>query len=169
MSARWLTATALAAVAWWLAYTHLAGFSDAVVRLAGVDPATHLGAALGFFVYESPKVILLLAGIVFLMGIIHTFVSPERTRALLKKINDRLSHYAKLARFMGIPFHIKHAAARNEIDQVLHHLSHHPFQLMIIGGRRLSILSRLLRRKPIERLLHETPINTIAFYDRDHG
>jgi len=92
-----------------------------------------------------------------------------RTRALLKKINDRLSHYAKLARFMGIPFHIKHAAARNEIDQVLHHLSHHPFQLMIIGGRRLSILSRLLRRKPIERLLHETPINTIAFYDRDHG
>ena len=83
MSARWLTATALAAVAWWLAYTHLAGFSDAVVRLAGVDPATHLGAALGFFVYESPKVILLLAGIVFLMGIIHTFVSPERTRAML--------------------------------------------------------------------------------------
>ncbi len=91
------------------------------------------------------------------------------TRALLKKINDSLSHYTKLARFMGVPLHIKHAAARNEVDQVLHHLSHHPFQLMVIGGRRLSILSRLFRAKPIERLFHETPINTIAFYGREDG
>jgi uncharacterized membrane protein YraQ (UPF0718 family) len=36
-----------------------------------------------FFCYDTPKVILLLVGIVFLMGVIQTFVSPERTRALL--------------------------------------------------------------------------------------
>ena len=82
-SARWLAASALATVAWWLAYTHLAGFSGAVVRLVGVGPLTHLGSALGFFVFESPKVILLLVLIVFVMGVIHTFVSPDRTRALL--------------------------------------------------------------------------------------
>ncbi|MCR4294848.1 MAG: permease [Elusimicrobia bacterium] len=82
-SARSLTAAALAAAAWWLAYTRLTEFSDGVVRLLGVPPASHFGSALGFFVYESPKVLLLLAGIVFVMGVIHTFVSPERTRALL--------------------------------------------------------------------------------------
>jgi hypothetical protein len=82
-SARWLAATAFAAVAWWLAYTHLAVFSSAVVRLLGVDASSHLGTALDFFVFESPKVILLLALIVFAMGVLHTFVSPERTRSLL--------------------------------------------------------------------------------------
>ncbi|MCM2303342.1 MAG: permease [Elusimicrobia bacterium] len=82
-SARALTATALAAAVWWLAYAHLAELSGAVVRLAGANPASHWGSALGFFVYEAPKVILLLALIVFVMGVIHTFVSPERTRALL--------------------------------------------------------------------------------------
>ena len=81
--ARWPAAVGAGAVAWWLAYTHLTEFSSAVVRLVGADPNTHLGSALGFFVYESPKVLLLLAGIVFVMGVIHTFVSPERTRALL--------------------------------------------------------------------------------------
>ena len=82
-SARPLAATAVAAVAWWLAYTHLAAFSGAAVRLSGVDANTHLGSALDFFVFESPKVILLLGLIVFAMGVLHTFVSPERTRSLL--------------------------------------------------------------------------------------
>lgn len=91
------------------------------------------------------------------------------TRSMLRKINDRLSHYVKLACFMDIPLRIKHAVARNEIDQVLHHLSHHDFQLLFVGGRRLTILSRLFRAKPIERLFHEASINTIAFYGRDNG
>lgn len=91
------------------------------------------------------------------------------TRSMLRKINDRLSHYIKLARFMGLPLRIKHAVARNEVDQVLHHLSHHDFQLLLVGGRRLSLLFRLFRRKPIERLFHETPINTIVFYGRSNG
>lgn len=90
------------------------------------------------------------------------------TRSLLKKINNHLSHYIKLARFMGIPFRIKHAVATNKTDQVLHHLSHHDFQLMIIGGRRRSNLSSLFRGNPIERLLRESPINIIAFYGRDN-
>ncbi len=82
-STRSLAGTILGAGAWWLIYSHLAEMSSALVRLLGVDSSSRLGAALGFFVYESPKVILLLAAIVFLMGVIHTFVSPERTRAAL--------------------------------------------------------------------------------------
>jgi hypothetical protein len=82
-SGKWLAATACAAAAWWIAYGRLPAFSAAVVHLTGVEPRSRLGDALGFFFYESPKVLLLLAIIVFLMGVIHTFVSPERTRALL--------------------------------------------------------------------------------------
>lgn len=36
-----------------------------------------------FFFYDTPKVLLLLTGIVFIMGIIHTYISAERTRAIL--------------------------------------------------------------------------------------
>lgn len=36
-----------------------------------------------FFLYETPKVLLLRLGVVFVMGIIHTCASPERTHTLL--------------------------------------------------------------------------------------
>ncbi|NIR95270.1 MAG: hypothetical protein GWO08_16935, partial [Gammaproteobacteria bacterium] len=49
------------------------------------------------------------------------------TRRILQKIDDRLSHYEQLAKFMDIPLRLKHAIALNEIDQVLHHLSHNDF------------------------------------------
>jgi len=88
------------------------------------------------------------------------------TRRILQKIDDRLSHYEQLARFMDVPLRFKHAIALNEIDQVLHHLSHNDFHLMIIGGARLSDYGSLARLKPIERLQRSTPVNTIAFYRR---
>lgn len=89
------------------------------------------------------------------------------TRDLLQRINTRLSHYTKICRLQGIPFRIKHAIARNEVDQVLHHVANHDFQLMIIGGRRFSNFSRLLGDPPLERIFRYTPINTIAYYERD--
>jgi uncharacterized membrane protein YraQ (UPF0718 family) len=76
----WLS---LGVVVWIAAYASLIPFADAVVALLGLTRNTHLGEALHFFFYDTPKVLLLLTGIVFLMGIVHTFVSPERTRALL--------------------------------------------------------------------------------------
>ena len=44
---------------------------------------THLGEAVHFFLYDTPKVLLLLTGVVFVMGVVQTFFAPERTRALL--------------------------------------------------------------------------------------
>ena len=73
----------LAAILWVAAYANLERFADGLLALVGLSRETHLGEALHFFFYDTPKVLLLLAGIVFLMGIVHTFVSPERTRALL--------------------------------------------------------------------------------------
>lgn len=68
---------------WWWAYVHLTDFADAVVVLAGLTRQTALGEALHFFCYDTPKVLLLLTGVVFVMGVVQTFFAPERTRALL--------------------------------------------------------------------------------------
>jgi hypothetical protein len=73
----------LGIAAWVAAYSSLLPFADAVIALLGLSRETHLGEALHFFIYDTPKVLLLLTGVVFVMGVIHTFVTPERTRALL--------------------------------------------------------------------------------------
>ena len=52
-------------------------------RLLGLTPGTHLGAAVEFFVFEVPKVLLLLTLIVFVVGIVRSFFTPEKTRSLL--------------------------------------------------------------------------------------
>ena len=80
---RWLTGIALAAVAWFLLYTSLSAIADTLVSALGLSRATHFGEAVHFFFYDTPKVLLLLVGIVFVMGIVQTFFAPERTRALL--------------------------------------------------------------------------------------
>jgi len=74
---------ALGIAAWITAYAALVPFADAVIGGAGLTRQTHLGEAVHFFFYDTAKVLLLLTGIVFAMGVIHTFVAPERTRALL--------------------------------------------------------------------------------------
>jgi len=88
------------------------------------------------------------------------------TKRILQKIDDRLSHYLHLAKLMDIPLRLKHSIAINEIDQVLHHLSHNDVHLMIVGGERLSAYTSFAKPKPIERLQRCTPVNTIAFYLR---
>jgi nucleotide-binding universal stress UspA family protein len=89
------------------------------------------------------------------------------TRELFTRINTRLAHYLKLGQHLSLPLRIKHAIATNEVDQLLHHLAHHDFQLMVIGGQRLSRFPRLFGEKPIERLFRHTPVNTIALYPRE--
>jgi uncharacterized protein len=73
----------LASLAWLALYLVLAPASEALVATLPVDPASHLGGALQFFLYDTPKVLLLLTGIVFVMGMVNSYFTPERTRALL--------------------------------------------------------------------------------------
>jgi uncharacterized membrane protein YraQ (UPF0718 family) len=85
---------------WFALYQTLIPFSEALVALLPVDRDSHLGGALQFFLYDTPKVLLLLTGIVFVMGIVHTFVSPEHTRALLS--GHRLGLGNVMAASLGI-------------------------------------------------------------------
>jgi uncharacterized membrane protein YraQ (UPF0718 family) len=80
---RWLVGLALVAPVWFWAYQHLTDFADTVLSLTGLTRQSALGEALHFFFFDTPKVLLLLTGIVFVMGIVQTFFAPERTRALL--------------------------------------------------------------------------------------
>ena len=91
---------AVAVSAWVLAYAYLTEFADAVIAAFGLTKGTRLGQAIHFFCYDTPKVLLLLTGIVFAMGVIHTFVAPERTRALLS--GKRLGIGNVLAATLGI-------------------------------------------------------------------
>jgi uncharacterized membrane protein YraQ (UPF0718 family) len=80
---QWSAAVLAAAVVWWALYTRLPALSAALVGLLPVAPDSHLGAALAFFFYDVPKVMMLLALVVFAMGVVRSFFSPEQTRALL--------------------------------------------------------------------------------------
>jgi uncharacterized membrane protein YraQ (UPF0718 family) len=73
----------VAATAWLVAYQALTPLSEMLTAILSVDRDSHLGGALQFFFYDTPKVLLLLAGIVFAMGMVNSYFTPERTRALL--------------------------------------------------------------------------------------
>ena len=74
----------LAVAGWWVIYRHLAWFADGLAYgVMGLGASTHLGSAVAFFLFEVPKVMMLLTLIVFAVGIIRSYFSPERTRAIL--------------------------------------------------------------------------------------
>lgn len=79
----WYVGVLLAAVAWWVIYNQLIPFSEWAVSLLPVDRHSHTGEALAFFIYDVPKVLLLLTGIVFVTGVLRSWFSPEKTRAIL--------------------------------------------------------------------------------------
>ncbi|MCX6144246.1 MAG: permease [Ignavibacteriales bacterium] len=70
---------------WIAVYAILEPSVGLVISLIRLEPGTRLTEALRFFLYEAPKVLLLLTIVVFAVGIIRSYFSPERTRQLLGK------------------------------------------------------------------------------------
>jgi len=70
---------------WYLVYHQLESVTNWLVdTLMELEKGTRLTEAIRFFVFEVPKVLLLLTLIIFLVGIIRTYFSPERTRRMLE-------------------------------------------------------------------------------------
>jgi hypothetical protein len=70
---------------WFLLYYNLQWLTDKLVNdVFGLTAGTHLTETLHFFIFEVPKVLMLLALIIFFVGIIRTYFSPERTRKTLE-------------------------------------------------------------------------------------
>ena len=77
-------AVGLAALAWLAAYNliqPLAGWLT--YSLLGLPADSRLGDSVAFFLYDVPKILLLLAGMIFAITLLRSFFSPEQTRALL--------------------------------------------------------------------------------------
>jgi len=69
---------------WWLIYNKLQGLSSWLTYgLFHIEKGSHLGASIEFFLYDTPKVMMLLVLVVFGVGIIRSFFTPEKTRAFL--------------------------------------------------------------------------------------
>jgi uncharacterized protein len=88
----WVSALVVAAVLWWAIYQSLNPFAEWLTALLPVARQSHTGDALAFFFYDVPKVLMLLLAIVFAMGVVRSFFSPEKTRALLSGKGEGAGH-----------------------------------------------------------------------------
>jgi uncharacterized protein len=90
-----------ALVVWVLLYSALQPMAAWVTYgLLGLTRGSHLASAVEFFVYESPKVLMLLVLVVFGVGIVRSFFTPERTRQLLAGRTESIGNV--LAALLGI-------------------------------------------------------------------
>ena len=60
------------------------GVDFLVYGILNLDRSAHLTEAIRFFLYDTPKVFILLTVIVFVVGIIRSYFSPEKTRKALE-------------------------------------------------------------------------------------
>lgn len=69
---------------WILVYSQLKAMAEWLTTgLFGLDLSGRLGSSVAFFLYDTPKVLMLLVLIVFCVSVINTFFTPNRTRQIL--------------------------------------------------------------------------------------
>lgn len=91
----------LAVIAWYIAYTLLQPATEFLAYdILRFERGSHLGEAVAFFLYDVPKILLLLSGMIFVITIIRTFFSAERTRRLLGGKREGVGNV--LAAMLGI-------------------------------------------------------------------
>ncbi|PHY12744.1 hypothetical protein CSW58_10560 [Caulobacter sp. B11] len=103
-SIAWLGGTALAIAAWFGIYGQLKPFSEWAVSHMPLAPGSHAAEAITFFIYDTPKVLMLLTLVVFGMGVVRSFFSPERTRAVLAGRREGLGNIAAASLGIVTPF-----------------------------------------------------------------
>ncbi len=75
---------AIGVYVWWTVYRMLPDLSKwFTYKLLPIQEGSHLGSSVEFFLYDTPKVMMLLFLVVFGVGIIRSFFTPEKTRAFL--------------------------------------------------------------------------------------
>ncbi len=98
---RYLWALVAGLVVWAALYSRLQPLAAWLTySVLGLAPGSRLGSAVEFFVFESPKVLLLLVLIVFGVGIVRSFFTPERTRRILAGKGESVGNV--LAALLGV-------------------------------------------------------------------
>jgi uncharacterized membrane protein YraQ (UPF0718 family) len=100
----WSGSMGAALVLWGVAYAWLEPFSEWAASLLPLAPGSHAYEAAKFFIYDTPKVLLLLTLVVFAMGVVRSFFSPERTRALLAGRREGIGNIAAAGLGIVTPF-----------------------------------------------------------------
>lgn len=86
---------------WWLVYLNLESFSKLLTyNLFHLPVGKHFTDAIQFFLYDTPKVLMLLTIVVFGVGIVRSFFTPERTRKILAGKAESLGNV--MAALLGI-------------------------------------------------------------------
>ena len=100
----WVMATAAAVAMWFAIYWQLEALSEWLVSSLPVPRGSHLEEAARFFVFDAPKVLMLMTLVVFGMGVVRSFFSAERTRALLAGKREGLGNAAAAILGVFTPF-----------------------------------------------------------------
>jgi len=79
----WIGGTLAALALWWVVYGQLKPIADRATAALPLEPGGRAAEAIAFFLYDTPKVLMLLVLVVFAMGVVRSFFSAERTRAML--------------------------------------------------------------------------------------
>ena len=75
---------ALALIVWYPIYSRLVSFSLWITYdVFRIAQGTHLGDAVSFFFLDIPKVFMLLILVIWGVGVLRSFFTPERTRTIL--------------------------------------------------------------------------------------
>ena len=91
----------LALIAWYPIYSRLVPFSLWVTYdVFRIAPGTHLGDAVSFFFLDIPKVFMLLILVIWGVGVLRSFFTPERTRTILAGKREILGDV--LAALLGV-------------------------------------------------------------------
>jgi hypothetical protein len=91
----------LGLIAWWELYSRLAAFADwFTFSILHLSPVTRLGSTVQFMVFETPKVLMLLVLVVFGVGIVRSYFTPQHTRAILAGKRESVGNV--LASLLGV-------------------------------------------------------------------
>ena len=100
-TAKYFGAGLIALGAWWLAYRGLSPFAKWVTySLLALSTGSRLTSAVEYYVFEAPKVLMLLALVVFAVGVVRSFFTPEKARRILA--GKRESAGNVLASLLGV-------------------------------------------------------------------
>ena len=92
-------------VVWFLVYRQLQPFANWLTyEVLGLAEGSHLGEAVAFFLYDAPKVMMLLGLIVWFVGVLRTFFSPTTTRRLLAGRRESAGNVAAAGLGVLTPF-----------------------------------------------------------------
>ena len=95
----------LALAVWIAVYYWLQPLADFLTfRVLGLSAAGHLGSSVAFFLYDAPKVFMLLVLVVFGIGLIRSFFTPERTRSILAGKRESVGNVLAAALGIVTPF-----------------------------------------------------------------